>query len=393
MVDLVASFLQFGVATNQVENDLFVTTMSATKPKEANRMKNKFLFTFLAVITGLALFSTAHARSSYRTQFNTTYPASTAIGTCTLCHPGGDTGSFNGYADAFSANNNNYRAIETLDSDGDGFSNITEINALTFPGDATSRPAAADTTAPTVAISAPATNPTSVSSTPIAFSGTASDNVGVSQVRWTNSLGGSGTAAGTTSWSASIALVSGANVITVTARDAAGNTATASRTVNYTPPPVLDTTPPTVASFSLPATSTLLTVPITSFVATDDVGVIGLMVTESAVAPAASAAGWSASAPASYTFTTDGARTLYAWAKDAAGNVSAGRQASALITLPPPPPPAPTFVDVPNAHFAFQHIETLAAAGITSGCQTDDLQDLQRRACAGPVRTTPRRRP
>src|SRR5438552_14912013 len=33
--------------------------------------------------------------------------------------------------------------------------------------------------------------------------GTASDNVGVTQVTWTNSRGGNGTATGTTSWTAS----------------------------------------------------------------------------------------------------------------------------------------------------------------------------------------------
>ena len=46
-----------------------------------------------------------------------------------------------------------------------------------------------------------------------------------------------GTATGTTSWSVSgIALQSGANVLTVTARDAAGNTSTDTLTVTYTPP-------------------------------------------------------------------------------------------------------------------------------------------------------------
>jgi hypothetical protein len=54
----------------------------------------------------------------------------------------------------------------------------------------------------------------------------------VSQVGWSNDRGGNGTATGTASWTAaSIALQSGANVITVTARDAAGNTSTASITV------------------------------------------------------------------------------------------------------------------------------------------------------------------
>ncbi len=305
-----------------------------------------------------------------------------------------------------------------------------------------------DVTAPTVSITTPAAN-TSVSSTPISFSGTASDNVSVTQVSWSNSLGGGGTATGTASWSASIALASGANLITitaqdgagniatatrtvtytlpdvtaptvsittpaantsvsstpisfsgtasdtvgvtqvswanstrrqleprqeqppgaqaspsssganlitVTARDAAGNTATAIRTVTYTPIiPLPDTTPPAVTSFSIPPTSTSLTVPIISLVATDNVTVAGVMVTESATAPAASSASWGA-APASYTFASASVHTLYAWAKDGAGNVSAGRSATTSITLTPPDPAAttlPTFTNptrVTNAY-------------------------------------------
>ncbi len=66
----------------------------------------------------------------------------------------------------------------------------------------------------------------------------------MTQVTWANDRGGSGTATGTTGWSVSgIVLQSGQNVLTVTARDAAGNTSTDTLTVTYTPP---DTTPPTV---------------------------------------------------------------------------------------------------------------------------------------------------
>ena len=90
-----------------------------------------------------------------------------------------------------------------------------------------------DTTAPTVTITAPTSGPTYITSTtPLTLGGTASDNVGVTQVTWTNSQGASGTATGTTSWTASgIALLVGTNGLTVTARDAAGNTKTVSLTV------------------------------------------------------------------------------------------------------------------------------------------------------------------
>ena len=48
-----------------------------------------------------------------------------------------------------------------------------------------------------------------------------------------NSRGGSGIASGTTSWSANVGLQKGQNVITVTARDAVGNTTSDMLTVNY----------------------------------------------------------------------------------------------------------------------------------------------------------------
>jgi hypothetical protein len=83
----------------------------------------------------------------------------------------------------------------------------------------------------------------------------------------------------------------------------------------------------------VPATSTTLSVPITSFTATDNVGVTGYLVNESATVPAASASGWTSTAPASYTFATAGSKTLYAWAKDAADNVSASKNATVIITL------------------------------------------------------------
>ncbi len=95
-----------------------------------------------------------------------------------------------------------------------------------------------DTIAPTVAITTPTSAATfTTGSSPLTLGGTAADNVGVTQVSWSNDRGGSGTASGTTSWSVSgIVLQSGTNVLTVTARDAANNTATATLTVTYTPP-------------------------------------------------------------------------------------------------------------------------------------------------------------
>ena len=91
----------------------------------------------------------------------------------------------------------------------------------------------ADTMVPSVTITSPTTSPTfTASGSTLTLGGTASDNVGVTQVTWTNSQGGSGIATGTTAWTTgSIALLPGSNTLTVSARDAAGNTGGAVLTV------------------------------------------------------------------------------------------------------------------------------------------------------------------
>ncbi len=121
--------------------------------------------------------------------------------------------------------------------------------------------------------------------------------------------------------------------LTATGYDTSGAESDFSNEVVYPPRPSTDTIPPTVTSFSIPATSTRFTISITALTATDDVGVAGYMVNESATAPAASAAGWSKAPSRTYRFASAGNKTLYAWAKDAAGNVSASRTASVTITV------------------------------------------------------------
>lgn len=98
-------------------------------------------------------------------------------------------------------------------------------------------------------------------------------------------------------------------------------------------PSGVDVAPPTITVFAMPTTSNSLTVAVTSLTATDNVGVTGYLITESATTPSATASGWTSSPPANYTFASDGNKTLYAWAKDAAGNVSTGRSASVVITV------------------------------------------------------------
>jgi len=100
--------------------------------------------------------------------------------------------------------------------------------------------------------------------------------------------------------------------------------------------PVTDSIKPLVTVFTIPADVGTLTVPITALDATDDIGVTGYMVTESANTPLAEATGWATSKPVNYTFTNAGVKTLFVWAKDAAGNVSVAVSATTTITFVAP---------------------------------------------------------
>lgn len=95
-----------------------------------------------------------------------------------------------------------------------------------------------------------------------------------------------------------------------------------------------DTTDPEVTAFTIPSTATSLTVSISTFTATDDTAVTGYLVNESASTPSGGDAGWSGSAQTQYVFGSAGSKTLYAWAKDAAGNISTSLSDSVVITLP-----------------------------------------------------------
>ena len=84
---------------------------------------------------------------------------------------------------------------------------------------------------PTLRITSPATAVFSTTAAKITLAGVASDDTGVTSVRWSTSLGDSGTAAGTSSWTVSAPLYPGVNVVTVRAYDAAGNSGWRSITV------------------------------------------------------------------------------------------------------------------------------------------------------------------
>ena len=110
------------------------------------------------------------------------------------------------------------------------------------------------TSGPFVTLTVPTTSPTYFTTSPtVTLSGTASACSGITQMSWSNNAGGSGTCAGAASWSAAgIPLQLGYNVITVTATDSIGNSASAQLTVVYdpTPPSVAITSPTTDATYT-----------------------------------------------------------------------------------------------------------------------------------------------
>jgi len=177
--------------------------------------------------------------------------------------------------------------------------------------------AGAETTPPTVTISSPTSSPTyTATGSSLTLQGTASDNVGVTRVTWVNNLGGSGTATGTSSWTASaIALQLGSNVLAVTARDAAGNTKTASLTVTLG-----DTTPPTVAVTAPAAGTTVTSTVVVSGSATDNVGVAGVQFKLDGANLGAEVTTPPYAVTWNTTTTADGGHVLTAVARDAAGN-------------------------------------------------------------------------
>lgn len=104
-----------------------------------------------------------------------------------------------------------------------GSTHVSQVVTVTRQAASSPAPSGPDTTPPSLTIGSPGATTVSTSAASIAFSGTATDNVGVTQVTWSTNTGSSGTASGTTNWAASIPLLVGSNVVTIRAYDAAGN--------------------------------------------------------------------------------------------------------------------------------------------------------------------------
>jgi beta-lactam-binding protein with PASTA domain len=82
----------------------------------------------------------ARAKETYLTTFEDAYPAAkqSRIDRCLLCHS--SETDRNSYGVAFAGADHKFKSIEALDSDGDGFTNLAEIKAFSFPGNGADKP-------------------------------------------------------------------------------------------------------------------------------------------------------------------------------------------------------------------------------------------------------------
>lgn len=221
----------------------------------------------LVLVVALVGVPEALARSDYLTAFETKYPSAmgTKLDNCDTCHAGpvlfsvtGSSKQVNYYGRDYNLKNHDFAAIEGIDSDGDGFTNIDEINALTFPGDPNDKPATGDTQAPT---SPSGLTATAVSSNEVDLSWTAStDNAGVTGYYVYRSTDGvnfnqiANIAA--TSYKDTTVSPNTAYYYYVEAFDAAGNISGASNSASITTPP----TPTATVTFTV--TDSLTNLPI-----------------------------------------------------------------------------------------------------------------------------------
>ncbi|HSP69302.1 MAG TPA: matrixin family metalloprotease, partial [Bryobacteraceae bacterium] len=84
-------------------------------------------------------------------------------------------------------------------------------------------PGETDTTGPTLTILYPSATSFATTLASLQFKGTASDRSGIASVTWSTNTGSSGTAFGTTQWSATIPLLVGFNTVIIRSTDTAGN--------------------------------------------------------------------------------------------------------------------------------------------------------------------------
>ncbi len=125
----------------------WVTRLYFKMEVQIMRTNNKNLLILLAIFSMLLLTGNADAQSSYETAWGDLYPASTLVATydCNLCHTTPYYSDIkNQLGGKIDVNSSTIKAaitdVEPLDSDGDTYTNIVEINSNTHPGIASSHP-------------------------------------------------------------------------------------------------------------------------------------------------------------------------------------------------------------------------------------------------------------
>jgi hypothetical protein len=160
------------------------------------------------------------------------------------------------------------------------------------------------------------------------------------------------------------------------ARDAVGNISEpASLSVEYSQPPdPTDNQPPVITLFELTsATQTSDQAIAFNLEGQDNMAVSAWLINESAAIPATDDAGWSDAKPSVYTLSSDyGLKTVYAWAKDAAGNISDPASLSVEYAPPPCPSVETTFLPI---WFRLQN--GYLRGGNLSSLQSDDDISLE----------------
>lgn len=251
-----------------------------------------------------------------------------------------------------------YFAVTAVDSAGNESPYSNEVvSTLTF---------SQDNVSPSVTITSPTSgsNISTVESV-VSLSGTATDNVGIKNVTWSNSTGGSGVAVGTTNWSISnINLGAGENVITVQATDAAGNQGGRILTVYYDAP---DHTAPLISFISPTDGSpydTNKSVVDLAGTAIDDIGTTDIKWWNSLTGASGTASGtenWSINS----IILAEGSNSILVIAEDAAGNKSS-KKITVTYSLSDTTPPAISITS-PSGSGQYQtSVGTIDLAGTAS---------------------------
>ena len=103
-------------------------------------MRNALKSGVLGLMAAWTIARPVHALPAYLTSFETTYTnaAGSRIDSCNLCHTA--VPQLNSYGTAFATADHMFAPIEGLDSDGDGATNLAEIDAHSFPGNPSDTP-------------------------------------------------------------------------------------------------------------------------------------------------------------------------------------------------------------------------------------------------------------